>query len=594
MSELIRRIRTASGDIQIDYTALANLPTARDILMSQGSKETIADRLAAIGKKLTKAKMKKILWSLSTNSIKEGESEVDILSFDRSAFGKYDIIILDVDSITDDIATEMIANDKLIVVRADMSDSNTKNSILDGTIFEIYKNSGATGVFFENWDTSRGFLSMEDQYSLVNLCHANGLFVMLTADTIEGAARYDANYNLPLCSIDWIVFQDQLFVDGKVLPANEFLKATKYFTALADGIITYQELYGCNIAMSHTFDAYSIDIKSAIEFGIAATSLVGFNGVMFNHSDRGTDNDEIIDFNIPAKFTYVNEIDLGLSYLNTFEGETYINSIDSNVSETIISVFWDTNSTESVVFSEENHYVTYDGVKLSDADITPMSIYGGAELTGSLAAPSISAPETYIVFPAGGHYDSLDEEVGKLKISLPAIAMDNNVKFTISIFNRENGTSVDYSIAGRATNDENGISWDACTALAIGDFDGRLSNLPVEFGSDDGRCIISIGNPDTLWIEPLISIHDITVNGYTRNSEWDTDWNIIIDSSELELISVAVEESNILAPISNRIDDIVETVDQHTTDINDIKTDIDTMEIPEISDEQIDALFTFA
>ena len=573
--ELIRKIRTQTGDKQIDYTALANLPTARDILMSQGSTESIADRIDALGKKLTKANMKKICMNLNGSSaITEGSSlKTGDFSFDT--LSEFDIIVTSVSVLQNnaEMVYDLIAEDKLFVAYATAEDTA---SILDGTAFENYISNGATGVYLSNWDN----LSTADRYSVVNLCHANRLFVMMeTSGDIATALAYDASYKLPLCNIDWLIVRNPLSSNA-VKPAEEFLDYAVYYDAIEGLGTTYKDLYKCNVCFN--FEAVNGDSKW-FEYTIASTSLLGFHGVMFGYDEN------IWRYNIPGAFKFIHDVDITVSYLNTYDGESFINALNSNINATAVSMYWNTDTLTAVAFdSADKHYITYDWVRLSDSSVTNMSIYGGAELTGTLAAPSITALNTYIVFPSSGQYESKEDKTGILKVFLPVIESDNNVKFTLSVFNKEAGTSVDYSISGNITA---GV-WRECTARAIGDFEGRLSNLPVAFDFLEDIPVIYIGNVDTIWNEPMLSIHDVSVSGYTRGSNWDSGWIIDINTDNQATASmVTVNDTNILNPINSKVEALATTVGQHTEDIANLRTDIESCEVAEVTDEQIDALF---
>lgn len=53
MSNFIKKIRTQSGDVQIDYEALANRPTSDKTLTQEGSfadAKEVGDRLSSLSK----------------------------------------------------------------------------------------------------------------------------------------------------------------------------------------------------------------------------------------------------------------------------------------------------------------------------------------------------------------------------------------------------------------------------------------------------------------------------------------------------------------------------------------------------------------
>lgn len=315
--DLIRKIRTQTGDKQIDYTALANLPTARDILMSQGSTESIADRIDALGKKLTKANMKKICMNLDGSSTITEGSGLKTGDFSFDTLSEFDIIVTTAIVMQNnvDLINDLIAEDKLIVAYASSEDTA---SILDGTAFENYISNGATGVYISNWDD----LSTADRYSVANLCHANRLFIMMeTSGNVESALAYDASYELPLCNIDWLIIRNPLGDTSATKTAEDFLDYVAYYDTIEGLNTTYKDKYKCNVCFNH--DTANGDSKW-FEYAIAGTSMLGFHGVMF-----GYDGD-IWRYNIPSAFKFIHDVDITVSYLNTYDGEAFINALNSN------------------------------------------------------------------------------------------------------------------------------------------------------------------------------------------------------------------------------------------------------------------------
>ena len=163
-------------------------------------------------------------------------------------------------------------------------------------------------------------------------------------------------------------------------------------------------------------------------------------------------------------------------------------------------------------------------------------------LIGSLAHVGTDG---YIAYPGGGQLNnSTDNTIGMLKITLPVSWTRTMLKFKISIFNYEDGTSVDYIVSGYNYNEAS--EWVETTAYCVSPWSGALSNLPVSFGHDGEKCAITVGTPTTVWRYPRVAISDITVSFHnTEYDIWKSGWNISMVTEALPTVSKTISNTNI-------------------------------------------------
>ena len=125
------------------------------------------------------------------------------------------------------------------------------------------------------------------------------------------------------------------------------------------------------------------------------------------------------------------------------------------------------------------------------------------------------------------------------------------IKFTVSIYNYYNHTSVDYLVGGYTFSNSSGVcEWRAVTALGIGHLEnGQYSNLPVTFGHDGDTCCIYIGSSAVVWRHPVIQIKDVLI-GFTnhRFDNWNDGWGVsIISESDNTVTEVKIDNPNPIA-----------------------------------------------
>ena len=178
-------------------------------------------------------------------------------------------------------------------------------------------------------------------------------------------------------------------------------------------------------------------------------------------------------------------------------------------------------------------------------NIASLSTGGRLVLNDVAQTPGIGASQSYIAYPSGGTYACNTEKVtGYLKITLPQSWTNTMMRFKVSIFNYKTGTSVEYLVGGY--NYSPSTDWHQEFAQCIGKWEHpALSNLKVRFGHDGTKCAIYIGESNTQWTYPQVTISDVTV-GYSNYdyNRWASGWAVGFTTS-LGVITKTVENTNI-------------------------------------------------
>lgn len=134
--------------------------------------------------------------------------------------------------------------------------------------------------------------------------------------------------------------------------------------------------------------------------------------------------------------------------------------------------------------------------------------------------------DSFIAYPNGGQYTSTAAtQTGMLKITLPVSWTNTMISFDVNIYNYANDTSVTYRIAG--CNYSSG--WTSTTAYNTAkNYSGKISNLGVRFGHDGSKCCVCIGETNTSWDYPQVSITNVLL-GYSGDktfATWSKNWSI--------------------------------------------------------------------
>ena len=181
------------------------------------------------------------------------------------------------------------------------------------------------------------------------------------------------------------------------------------------------------------------------------------------------------------------------------------------------------------------------------ADVGALSLAGGT-LTGELVPNGGLAhvgTDGYIAYPDGGQINNdITKITGMLKITLPVSWSSTMLKLKVSIFNLNNGSSVEYILAGY--NHSTNKLWMGATAYCVSSWGGLLSNLPVSFGHDGTKCAITIGTPTTAWNYPRVSVNDIRLASQNINyDQWKSGWSLSFVTEALPTVNTTISNTNI-------------------------------------------------
>lgn len=151
---------------------------------------------------------------------------------------------------------------------------------------------------------------------------------------------------------------------------------------------------------------------------------------------------------------------------------------------------------------------------------------------------------TFIPAPVGGTFNGTAISMpGAFKIRLPQFFQDSMVKFTVDIYDYDEGTSTSYTVGGYLYNYAGG-AWLSHVAQMQGT---RNRSLSVRFGHDGVKACIWIGDPGTIHRHPQVRVRDAAI-GFTNNaiSDWDDGWSVTLDTAAATNVSQIV-----LVPRSN-------------------------------------------
>lgn len=177
----------------------------------------------------------------------------------------------------------------------------------------------------------------------------------------------------------------------------------------------------------------------------------------------------------------------------------------------------------------------------------------GGTVTGEFTPAggiSYSGKAGYISFPDRNILKTITNTTGQLKIYLPNFWCDTFIKFKISIANSSVGSSVDYFVSGYMDSAQQ--TWTQCTAISVGNYNEKLSNLNVGFGASNSACAITLGDVGTSWNYATVSISDVTVSnliGSDDYSKWSHGWSILINANSDILIKQVIANPHVAEDI---------------------------------------------
>lgn len=161
------------------------------------------------------------------------------------------------------------------------------------------------------------------------------------------------------------------------------------------------------------------------------------------------------------------------------------------------------------------------GVGGSKADAKNALNVNGITTTNGLAT------KNYVITPKDGIYRTTDNtHTGALTISLPQSWTNTMIDFKIQIYIYGEKQSVEYRVGGYNYNGNNG-TWVNTFAYATGNKSSSYKNLNVRFGHNGEKCVVYIGETNTVWSYPQVTIKDVSL-GYSGNgpNSWNSGWGI--------------------------------------------------------------------
>ena len=159
----------------------------------------------------------------------------------------------------------------------------------------------------------------------------------------------------------------------------------------------------------------------------------------------------------------------------------------------------------------------------------------------------------FIAYPSDGCCTTSSTTVGYIKIKIPQTKSQTMFTFDVDIYNYMTSTSTRYHIGGY---NYNNASWKNCTAYCIAPLSNAQANLTVRFLSNgDDEMYATIGETDTNWDHPQITIHNIAIsyNNQATLEKWKSGWTITIDSTAFDnsLVKQTITNTNIAYTAEN-------------------------------------------
>lgn len=150
-------------------------------------------------------------------------------------------------------------------------------------------------------------------------------------------------------------------------------------------------------------------------------------------------------------------------------------------------------------------------------------------ITGNSAISARTTDGVRIVNPNGGYYNGgLSNMTGAFKIKLPVAALNSStmLRFTVKIYNYVTGASRTLEIGGY---NYNGGDWYNIFATQMTQ---SASDINVRFGQDGTSDCVWIGETNTVWQYPVVSVTDVQVGYQAANdTTWGTGWAISLVTS---------------------------------------------------------------
>ena len=180
----------------------------------------------------------------------------------------------------------------------------------------------------------------------------------------------------------------------------------------------------------------------------------------------------------------------------------------------------------------------------------------------------------YIAFPRGGEL-STNGSTGYLTIQLPVLNTSTMLKFKLSIYDYSTGETCDYIISGYNYSDG---AWYNPTAICLGKAGAAHSNLTVRYGQINGYSAIQVGEANTAWQYPNITISDVTLGHSFVYSDWCKPWTISFTATALTNITQTVTGTH-MGRVSGTVNKVAKFTAVNTVGDSNITDDGSTVTI---------------
>ena len=134
-----------------------------------------------------------------------------------------------------------------------------------------------------------------------------------------------------------------------------------------------------------------------------------------------------------------------------------------------------------------------------------------------------------ILHPDGASYTS-NGSTGYIKITLPVAWTDTMMRMTVKVYEYTTGESFEVCVGGYNHTGGGGL-WYNTFAHIISDPDTNR-NFTVRYGHDGTKACIWIGEADSVWSYPKVSVVDFQAgHGNANEATWATGWSVGIGSA---------------------------------------------------------------
>lgn len=207
--------------------------------------------------------------------------------------------------------------------------------------------------------------------------------------------------------------------------------------------------------------------------------------------------------------------------------------------------------TEELVLASDQNITFYTNANNGFSSASKFQMNGSHD--GQLIVPNInltyalgreiSAGDLFYWMVRGGSVTLNGITTGYLKIILPVGYTSTMIRFTLSIYNYIEDTSVDYVIGGY--NYSLDSKWYKCTAYCNGKAGVSTSNLTVRFGTYDNKSAITIGEANTEWNHLKAHIHDITFGHQWHSDLKYKSWNVSVTTTGLTTTIATIRNTHV-------------------------------------------------